>query len=41
MFSIEKKDDSKGGAGNSGGMTCDEARKRAKNKKMKIPNCEY
>jgi hypothetical protein len=41
MFSIEKKVSSREfGGGASGGITCDEARKRAKNKKIKIPNCE-
>jgi hypothetical protein len=39
MFSIEKETE-KGGAGASGGMTCEEVRKRAKNKKIKILNCE-
>ncbi len=41
MFSIEKKIDPREfDAGASGGLTCDEARKRVNNKKIKIPNCD-
>ncbi len=51
VFSLSKKspiiiseekivDPKKDAAGASGGTTCEEARKKAKNKKAKIPNCD-
>ncbi len=41
MLSIEQPIDPKQNvAGASGGITCDEARKKLKNKKIKIPNCD-
>lgn len=41
MISMEKKNEYREfAAGASGGTTCEEAREKAKNKKIKIPNCE-
>lgn len=41
MFTIEKKmDETQSGGGASGGITCDEARAKEKNKKIRIPNCD-
>ena len=41
MLSVEQREDERQfGGGASGGTTCDEARARAKNKKLKIPNCD-
>ncbi len=41
IFSIEKAVDTKqDAAGASGGTTCEEAREKIKNKKIKIPNCD-
>lgn len=41
IFSIEKKVDSREfGGGASGGISCDEAREKTRNKKIKIPNCD-